>query len=88
MTQSVGGAGGAGGNAGAVTVTNNLGGMITTNGAMAYGVIAQSVGGSGGNGGFAIDGNVSLGGKATSIVGGGAGGTGAARASFRSTITT
>ncbi len=76
VTQSVGGAGGAGGNAGAVTVTNNLGGMITTNGAMAYGVIAQSVGGSGGNGGFAIDGNVSLGGKATSIVGGGAGGTG------------
>ena len=75
-TQSTGGAGAAAGNAGSVTVTNNLGGAITTNGALAYGVIAQSIGGGGGNGGFSIGGNLGLSGDATSTVGGGAGGGG------------
>jgi hypothetical protein len=74
--QSVGGSGGAAGNASAVTVTNNLGGTITTNGAMAYGVIAQSIGGGGGNGGFSVGGSLGLGGDAKSNVGGGAGGGG------------
>ena len=75
-TDNVGGAGGGAGKGGDVTVTNNVGGTITTNGAMSYGVIAQSIGGSGGNGGFAIGGSIALGGDATAKVGGGAGGGG------------
>ena len=75
-TDSVGGSAGAGGKGGQVVVTNNTGGTLTTNGAMAYGIVAQSVGGGGGNGGFTTVANFSLGGDATSKVGGGAGGGG------------
>ncbi|WP_156898048.1 hypothetical protein [Methylocapsa acidiphila] len=73
-----GGNGGAAGKGGVVIVANNLGGAITTNGAMAHGIIAQSIGGGGGNGGFSAAANVSLGGDAKSTVGGGAGGAGGA----------
>ncbi|RST86845.1 hypothetical protein EJC49_09070 [Aquibium carbonis] len=52
MESAVGGDGGAGGNGGDVTVTSN--GSITTTGANASAVFAQSVGGSGGWGGLAI----------------------------------
>lgn len=76
VTDSVGGSAGAGGTGGQVVVTNNTGGTLTTNGAMAYGIVAQSVGGGGGNGGFSTAANFSLGGDATSKVGGGAGGGG------------
>lgn len=67
FAQSVGGGGGTGGSAGGlvalgsggtaggagstVTVTNNIGGHITTLGAYAAGIFAQSIGGGGGNGG-------------------------------------
>jgi hypothetical protein len=46
---SVGGTGSLGGSGGSVTVTNN--GVITTSGAWAEGVLAQSIGGGGGSGG-------------------------------------
>ena len=46
-----GGGGSAGGNGGNVSVTNS--GLITTSGADAYGILAQSIGGSGGNAGTA-----------------------------------
>lgn len=48
-TLSVGGKGNVGGDGGQVTVTNT--GTITTNGADAFGILAQSVGGGGGLGG-------------------------------------
>jgi hypothetical protein len=72
-TNSVGGSGGTAGNANKVTVANTLGGTITTNGAMAYGIIAQSIGGGGGNGGFSVGGSLGLGGDAKSTIGGGGG---------------
>ena len=68
---SVGGRGDGGGASSTVTVTN--GGNITTNGADAKGILAQSIGGGGGNGGSA--GSVSL--FAGVAVGGTAGGGGA-----------
>ena len=49
LSAAVGGAGGGGGNGGAVNVSNI--GIITTSGAGAIGVLAQSIGGGGGNGG-------------------------------------
>jgi outer membrane autotransporter protein len=57
---SVGGEGGTGGQAGAVTVSND--GAITTHEDYSYGIFAQSVGGGGGAGGrsIAATGNVSL----------------------------
>jgi hypothetical protein len=73
---SVGGTGGLGGVGLDVTVTNKSTGLIFTNGAMAYGIQAQSIGGGGGNGGFAIDGTLNLGGDASSTVGAGSGGGG------------
>ena len=52
---SLGGAGGSGGNAGDVNVTN--GGMVSTTGSQARGIVAMSVGGGGGSAGSA-DGDV------------------------------
>jgi len=48
---AVGGTGGNGGNGGAVTLTNNVGGNIETQGDLAFGMFAQSVGAGGGVGG-------------------------------------
>lgn len=64
---SLGGSGGDGGTASAVTVEND--GIIVTQGADAYGVLAQSVGGSGGVGGLSVGGAL----NATSGTGGAAG---------------
>ena len=50
-TLAIGGFGGAAGDGGTVNVTNNA--TIITNGALAYGIFAQSVGGGGGTGGVA-----------------------------------
>ena len=55
MTIGVGGGGGAGGN---VTITNNAGGTINTQGDNSIGIFAQSVGGGGGQGMTAIEGDV------------------------------
>lgn len=52
---TVGGQGGIAGNGGTVTVTNS--GMATTQGASAFGLLAQSVGGGGGVGGAAASAN-------------------------------
>ncbi|MGE5177206.1 MAG: hypothetical protein ACM3JJ_12655 [Hyphomicrobiales bacterium] len=81
---TIGGAGGAAGNGGAVTVTN--GGDIATHGLTSHGIFAQSVGGGGGQGGEANAGLVSvfsLGGK-----GGAAGDGGAVRIGNSGTILT
>ncbi|MEO6787472.1 MAG: autotransporter outer membrane beta-barrel domain-containing protein [Chthoniobacteraceae bacterium] len=74
---AVGGGGGNTGNGGSVSVTNNTGGMIVTQGMMSDGIFAQSVGGGGGDGGGAYSGSpigfsTSVGGVGS---GGGAGGT-------------
>lgn len=55
---SVGGKGGAGSNGDAATVNNF--GAITTQGNLAYGILAQSIGGGGGNGGAAVSGTVAV----------------------------
>ncbi|MGV6871972.1 hypothetical protein ACUSIJ_04680 [Pseudochelatococcus sp. B33] len=74
LNLSVGGNGGGGGNGGKVAVNHS--GTITTKGAGAFGIVAQSVGGGGGvggnatKGGLVLQGNVSIGGK------GGVGGNG------------
>lgn len=52
---TLGGTGGVAGQGGAVTVTNS--GMVTTRGASAFGLLAQSVGGGGGVGGAAASAN-------------------------------
>lgn len=72
--QSVGGSGGAAGDASTVTV--NVLNNITTSGALSHGVLAQSVGGGGGDGGFSIAAGFSLQSDASSssIGGGGSGG--------------
>lgn len=57
---NVGGFAGASGDGGKVTVVN--GGVITTTGAMAQGIFAQSVGGGGGSGGSGLPGSISIGG--------------------------
>jgi hypothetical protein len=56
---SLGGSGGSGGDGGAVTVSNA--GLVSTQGAIAYGILAQSLGGGGGTGG-ASGGLVTIGG--------------------------
>ena len=78
---TVGGFGGSGGTAGNVQVTND--GLITTYGAQANGIEAQSLGGGGGNGGSALTGliaagNPQSGGNAVNVAVsvGGMGGTG------------
>ncbi len=76
VANSTGGTGGGSSKAGEVSVENDAGGKISTTGALAYGIDAQSVGGGGGNGGFAIGGALSLNGDASSKIGGGSGGTG------------
>ena len=55
---SLGGTGGSGNKAGSVDVDND--GAIYTQGADAYGILAQSIGGGGGNGGLAIAANAVL----------------------------
>src|SRR5690606_29925028 len=47
---TLGGTGGTGGTGGDVTVTNDEGGIVTTEGASSHGIFAQSIGGGGGNG--------------------------------------
>ncbi|MGO4726693.1 MULTISPECIES: hypothetical protein [unclassified Inquilinus] len=77
----IGGKGGAGGAGNGVTVQqNDL--AVTTGGAHAIGVLAQSVGGGGGNGGDASYYNVTVGFNASLVVGGsgGSGGGGGAAA--------
>ncbi|MDR3527606.1 MAG: hypothetical protein P4L57_10020 [Rhizomicrobium sp.] len=74
---NVGGAAAAGGNGGVVHVINS--GQIVGNGALSYGILAQSIGGGGGNGGFSVEGTLASGsgGDSQSVGGsGGAGGTG------------
>ena len=73
---SVGGSAGGGGDGGVVDVSNT--GGISTKGADAYGILAQSVGGGGGTGGFsvsaAVGGGKTAGGASVSL--GGSGGDG------------
>jgi uncharacterized protein with beta-barrel porin domain len=71
VTLSIGGKGGVGNKAGTVDITND--GLISTNGALAYAVFAQSIGGGGGTGAGASNSS-----SATINVGGGFGGGGAA----------
>ncbi|USG61967.1 autotransporter outer membrane beta-barrel domain-containing protein [Sneathiella marina] len=75
---SIGGAGELGGNGDTVTVDST--GIITTEGSLSYGVLAQSVGGSGGNGGFSLSGAFSTKASVGVSIGGGAGGGGTASA--------
>ena len=65
---SMGGQGGAAGDAGAVEVTNAT--QITTAGDLSGGIIAQSIGGGGGSGGFAIEVLGTTGLTANSAIGG------------------
>lgn len=51
VTRKLGGSGGTGGAGGDVTVANTAAGTITTWGAGAHGILAQSIGGGGGTGG-------------------------------------
>ena len=60
-TINIGGASGASGDGGAVTVVNN--GSVSTAGSTAQGIFAQSVGGGGGSGGSGLPGNFNLGGS-------------------------
>jgi len=73
---NLGGMGGSGNKAGRVDVENT--GVIYTQGADAYGILAQSVGGGGGNGGLSIAANAILNPKAGSAMAsvGGFGGSG------------
>ena len=81
---TIGGFGGSGGDGGAVTVTNS--GSITTRGAGAHGIQAQSIGGGGGNAnvGFSLTaepGSMVIGNAVSALIGsvaGGAGGIGGA----------
>ena len=73
---TLGGRGGAGGAAGVVTVGSS--GLLSTQGMLAMGVVAQSIGGGGGNGGMALSGGLSMGGTQASITLGGAGNGGGA----------
>jgi len=84
VTSGFGGTGGTGNTAGIVTVTNA--GSITTSGAMASGIFAQSVGGGGGNGGFAGSGSFSANGAAGLSLGG-SGGTGGTASTVQVTST-
>ncbi|WP_454812060.1 hypothetical protein [Labrys neptuniae] len=75
LSASVGGKGGSGNTASAVTVGST--GDIVTFGNFSAGIAAQSIGGGGGNGGFAVSGSIALapegGGSAAVAVGGSAG---------------
>ncbi|WP_267356588.1 MULTISPECIES: autotransporter outer membrane beta-barrel domain-containing protein [unclassified Methylobacterium] len=51
ITRKLGGTGGTGSTGGSVTVINDAAGTITTAGAGAHGILAQSIGGGGGTGG-------------------------------------
>ncbi len=77
VSVAIGGQGGGGGNAGTVTLQAS-GALLSTNGASAAGLIAQSVGGGGGNGGAAMATDLNLGLSLGVGVGGsgGAGGNG------------
>lgn len=71
ITVLVGGAGGQGGNAGTVNVdTKAANSTITTTGAFAPGIFAQSIGGGGGGGGFAGEASLNIGSEASSGVSG------------------
>lgn len=59
---SVGGSGSVGGNGGNVTVNNQKGGCISTQGERSDAIFAQSIGGGGGNGGASL-GSISVGGS-------------------------
>jgi hypothetical protein len=65
LALNVGGFGGAGGTGGEVSLTNQLGGDIETEGSFGYGIEAQSVGGGGGNGGMALAAIFGVGGEGT-----------------------
>jgi hypothetical protein len=65
LALNVGGFGGAGGMGGEVSLTNQLGGDIETEGAFGYGIEAQSIGGGGGNGGMALAAIFGVGGEGT-----------------------
>ena len=73
LSLAMGGAGGSGGAAGLASVDST--GNITTGGAQAAGIVAQSIGGGGGNGGFAVSGTLTIGtgGSASFSFGGGGG---------------
>ncbi len=81
---SVGGSGGAAGDGGKVEVGKDapVTGRIRTEGADAYGIVAQSIGGGGGRGGLSVAGNISAGAGGSAGLslaiggGGGAGGAG------------
>lgn len=72
----VGGSGGEGGHGGNVTAA--LATDITTRGAQATGLLAQSIGGGGGNGGAALSGAIALGGQGAGTLGLSLGGDGEA----------
>jgi hypothetical protein len=74
VSVALGGAGGIGGAAGLVELHNT--GQVSTAGALAHGVVAQSVGGGGGTGGMAISGALASGLGGVSVGLGGNGGTG------------
>ncbi len=76
VSVSIGGSGGAGATAGEVNVENDA--AITTLGASAHGIDAQSVGGDGGTGGVAVSGTVQGNGSVGVAVGGTGGAAGAA----------
>jgi hypothetical protein len=67
-TFNLGGFGGGGGSADRVGIVSD--GAITTHGADAYGLFAQSVGGGGGNGGFSLTGSGAGTGSGTAGIGG------------------
>ena len=73
---AIGGAGGDGGKANAVTLTST-GETVTTFGDRSYGLLAQSVGGSGGAGGFTVAGGISQSASVNFGLGGSGGGGGA-----------
>ncbi|WP_152523470.1 autotransporter outer membrane beta-barrel domain-containing protein [Sphingobium baderi] len=73
LSISLGGSGGAGGDGGAIRVTNAADATIVADGLLSYGVFAQSVGGGGGKGGFAVDGSLAAAGSVSSNLGAGSG---------------
>ena len=72
---SVGGSGGSGGSGGTVTLTTG-GGVVTTYGDSATGILAQSIGGGGGNGGWSVGGDLTTSGIGLNWNSGGSGGSG------------
>lgn len=69
---TLGQSGGSGGKAGTVTLTNQ--GAVSTAGALASAILAQSIGGGGGHGGLAVNGDISA--TSVSLTQGGSGGKG------------